>query len=201
MTDHLLVINQLQEKVHEYSIPLCFSFVDYEKAFNSIESEPIFHALKNHGVNKTYLNIIKHLYCKPLIYLHTDSEKFRLQRGARQGDNISPRLFTSCLQDAITGKLNWKDRGIMIDCEYLSHLIIVDDIVLITESTSQLQKMVQDIHETSKPVGFNMHLGKTKVMCSSVVNKMDISINGRKIKEVDSYIYLRQMVTKDHDQE
>ena len=38
-------------------------------------------------------------------------------------------------------------------------------------------------------------------MCNSVVNKMDISINGRKIEEVDSYIYLRQMVTKDHDQE
>ena len=46
-----------------------------------------------------------------------------------------------------------------------------------------------------------MHLGKTKVMCNSVVNKMDISINGRKIIEVDIYIYLGQMVTKDHDQE
>ena len=35
--DHLHVVNQLQEKVHEYNIPLCFAFVDYEKAFNSIE--------------------------------------------------------------------------------------------------------------------------------------------------------------------
>ena len=59
--------------------------------------------------------------------------------------------------------------------------------------------MVQDIHETSKPVGLNMHLGKTKAMCNPVVNKTDININGRKIEEVNSYIYLSQMVTKDNN--
>ena len=90
----------------------------------------------------------------------------------------------------------YQDRG-----EYLSHLIFTDDIDLITELISELQKMLQDILETSKPVGLNMHLGKTKVMCNSVVNKMDISISGRKIKDVNSFIYQRQMVTKDHDQE
>ena len=110
-------------------------------------------------------------------------------------------FFTSCLQDAIIGKINWKDRGIKIDGKYLFHLIFVDDIVLIAKLTSELQKMVQDIHETSKPVGLNMHFGKTKVMCNPAGNKSDININGRKIEEVDNYIYLSQMVTKDHDQE
>ena len=38
-------------------------------------------------------------------------------------------------------------------------------------------------------------------MCNPAVNKTDLNINGRKIKEVDNYIYLSQMVTKDHDQE
>ena len=97
---------------------------------------------------KAYLNIIKHLYHDTsVICLHTDSKKFRLQRGVRQGDNISPRLFTSYLQDAFIGKINWKDRGITIDGEYLSQLIFADDIVLISKSTSELQKMIQDIFE------------------------------------------------------
>ena len=119
MIDHLHVVNQFQEKVHEYNIPLCFAFVDYEKAFNSIEFEPVFHALKNHRVDKAYLDIIRHLYHKAtsVIHLHTDSKKFRLQRGVRQGDNISPRIFTSCLQDGIISKINWKDRGIKINGE------------------------------------------------------------------------------------
>ena len=46
-----------------------------------------------------------------------------------------------------------------------------------------------------------MNLGKTTVMCNPAVNKTDININGRKIKEVDNYIYVSQIVTKDHDQE
>ena len=85
MIDHYHVINQLQEKAHEYNITLCFPFMDYEKAFDSIEFEPIFHAIKNHGVDKAYLDIIKHLYheATSVTHLHTDSKKFRLQRGVR----------------------------------------------------------------------------------------------------------------------
>ena len=60
--------------------------------------------------------------------------------------------------------------------------------------------MLQDIHDISKPVGCEMHLGKTKVMCSKHVNKDDVIVDGRKIEEVDSYVYLGQMVTKNHDQ-
>ena len=61
--------------------------------------------------------------------------------------------------------------------------------------------MVQDIYETSKPVGLNIHLGKTKGMHNPVVNKPDINTNGRKIEELNNYIYLSQMMTKDHNQE
>ena len=38
--DHIQVISQLQEKADEYKIPLYFAFVDYKKAFNSIDSTP-----------------------------------------------------------------------------------------------------------------------------------------------------------------
>ena len=44
-----------------------------------------------------------------------------------------------------------------------------------------------------------MHLGK-KVMCNKHVNKEDVIVDREKIEEVDRYIYLRQMVTKDHNQ-
>ena len=60
LTNSMLSTNS-QEKAHEYNIPLCFAFVDYEKAFHCIEFEPICHAVKNHAVDKAYLNIIKHL--------------------------------------------------------------------------------------------------------------------------------------------
>ena len=93
-----------------------------------------------------------------------------------------------------------KQRCVRIDSEYLSYLIFADDIVLIANSTSKLQEMLQDIHDINKPVGLKMHLGKTKVMCNKHVNKDDVIVDGKKIEEVDSYVYLGKMVTKDHDQ-
>ena len=41
---------------------------------------------------------------------------------------------------------------------------------------------------------------KTKIMCNKHVNKDDVFVDGKKFKEVHSYVYLGQMVTKDHDQ-
>ena len=183
-------------------MPLCFAFVNYEKAFDSIEFEPLFEGLKNQGVDEAYLNILQNLYSEAtsVLRLHKDSEKLVLRRGSRQGDNISPKLFTLCLQHAIINKTNWENESVRIGGEYLSHLIFADDIVLIANSISKLQEMLQDIHDISKPIGLKMHLGKTKVMCNKHVNKDYVIVDGKKIEEVDSYVYLGQMVTKDHDQ-
>ena len=45
--DHLQVVNQPQEKANDCNITLCFAFVDYEKAFDSIEFESHFEGLNN----------------------------------------------------------------------------------------------------------------------------------------------------------
>ena len=118
--DHLQVVNQLQEKANEYNMPLCFAFVDYEKAFDSIEFEALFERLKNQGVDETYLSMLRILYSEvtSVLRLHKDSEKFKLGGGARQGDNISPKLFTSCLQHTIINNINWENKGVRIDGEY-----------------------------------------------------------------------------------
>ena len=42
-TDHIHAINQLKEKCREYNIPLCVTvaFVDYENAFDSVQTQAI----------------------------------------------------------------------------------------------------------------------------------------------------------------
>ena len=83
--DHLQVVNQLQEKANEYNMPLCFAFVDYEKAFNSTEFEPLFEWIKNQDVDEAYLNILRNLSSEAtsVLRLQKDSEKFKVRRGAR----------------------------------------------------------------------------------------------------------------------
>ena len=106
---HIQVISQLQEKADEYKIPLCFAFVYYEQSFDSIEFNPLFESLDNQRVEAAYITLLHDLYNRATstLKLHRESDEIKLQRGVRQGDNISPKLFTACLQDAIINKINW----------------------------------------------------------------------------------------------
>ena len=126
-------------------------------------------------------------------------KKIKLEREARQGDNISPRLFTSCLQDAIIKRIDWEGRGLIVDGERLSHLIFAHDIIFLAKSTKELNSMLIDIHKTSKPVGLNMHLGKTKLMFKDRVSKSTISVDDKIIEEADSYVYSGKTLTRDGD--
>ena len=45
-TDNMHDINQLKEKCREYHIPLCVAFVDYEKAFDSVQTQAILTSLQ-----------------------------------------------------------------------------------------------------------------------------------------------------------
>ena len=176
--------------------------MDHQKAFDSVEFTALFKALENQRVDQAYITILRDLYngATSVLKLHRDSDKIKLERGATQGDNTSPKIFTACLQDAIVKRIDWEaGRGLNIDCGYLSHLIFTDDIILFAKSPEELTSMLTDIHNTSKPAGLDMHLGKTKVMFNEHAKKCAITVNGENIKEVDNFVYLGKTVTKDGD--
>ena len=57
--DHIRAINQLKDKCREYSTPLCVSFVDYEKAFDSVQIQAILTSLQEQGIDDVYIDIVK----------------------------------------------------------------------------------------------------------------------------------------------
>ena len=61
-TDHIHTINQLKEKCREYNIPLCVAFVDYEKAFDSVQTQAILTVLQEQGIKDVYTEILKNIY-------------------------------------------------------------------------------------------------------------------------------------------
>ena len=61
-TDHIHAINQLKEKCREYNIPLCVAFVDYQKAFDSVQTQAILTSLQEQGIEDVYIEILKDIY-------------------------------------------------------------------------------------------------------------------------------------------
>ena len=57
MTEIIHVVNQLKEKCREYNIPLCIAFVDYEKAFDSMQA--VLPSLQEQGIEDVYIELLK----------------------------------------------------------------------------------------------------------------------------------------------
>ena len=52
----------LKEKCREYNVPLCVAFVDYEKAFDSVQTQAILTSLQEQGIEDVYIEILKDIY-------------------------------------------------------------------------------------------------------------------------------------------
>ena len=122
------------------------------------------------------------------VHLHKESEKIRIKRGVRQRDTISPKLFTATLE-SIFRRLNWENKGVKIDGEFLSNLRFADDIFLCTETPQELQQMLQEISDESRRMSLKMNIAKTKVM---VVDDSPINMNNVLIENAQGYVYLGQ---------
>ena len=63
-------------------MPLCLAFVDYEKAFDSLERTAISNALYEQGLNETYIKLIENIYANgtSAVRLHKDTEKIKLEK-------------------------------------------------------------------------------------------------------------------------
>uniref|UniRef100_A0A914W7K9 Reverse transcriptase domain-containing protein n=1 Tax=Plectus sambesii TaxID=2011161 RepID=A0A914W7K9_9BILA len=132
-TDHLQALNEIYERAAEYKFPLYAAFIDYEKAFDSIEHNAIWEALRTQGVHSTVIATLQSIYstARSTFHFASTATEVEIQRGVRQGDTLSPKLFTACLQ-GVFDRLEWSAKGIRVDGRLLSHLMFADDIVILS---------------------------------------------------------------------
>ena len=130
--------------------------------------------------------------------LHEMSQPISIKRGVRQGDTISPKLFTAALENIFRG-LNWERKGININGSYLNHLRFADDIVIVAKTPQELQEMIQEFNEGSLKVGMKMNMSKTKVMFNPYSIKEQIVVGEQVVQEVEEYNYLGQTITFNKD--
>lgn len=178
--DHIHTVRQVIQKSEEYNQPLCLAFVDYEKAFETIETWAVLKSLKRCQANWRYVEVLRDLYKTATMSVQIQNYQTRpiqLLRGVRQGDVISPKLFTNALE-GVFKTLQWDGMGINVNGEYLSHLRFADDIVIMAESLQDLQKMLSSLNAASRRVGLGMNLDKTKVMFNEHIIPEPISVEG-----------------------
>ncbi|XP_048481070.1 uncharacterized protein LOC125489368, partial [Plutella xylostella] len=85
--DHIHTVRQIIQKTEEYNQPLCLAFVDYEKAFDSIETWAVLGSLQRCQIDWRYIEVLRCLYNAATMTVQVQDHKTRpiqLQRGVRQ---------------------------------------------------------------------------------------------------------------------
>ncbi|KAJ0179579.1 hypothetical protein K1T71_005291 [Dendrolimus kikuchii] len=157
--DHIHTVRQIIQKTEEYNQPLCMAFVDYEKAFDSIETWAVLESLQRCRIDWRYIEVLRCLYDAATMTVQIQDRRAKpipLRRGVRQGDVISPKLFTNAMEDVFK-TLEWNERGININGERISHLRFADDIVVFAETLEGLTDMLNSLNESSRRTKYKVN--------------------------------------------
>ncbi|KAK6760491.1 hypothetical protein RB195_021816 [Necator americanus] len=198
--DHIRTVSRVIEVCHEYRLSLDLTFVDYEKAFDSVETNAILSALVDQGVDASYMRTLANCYerCTTRIQLFHRLLTIPIGKGVRRGDTISPKLFTAALQ-WIMKSLSWEERGIRVDGRFLSNLRFADDIVLFSSSTNEAETMLNEMNERGRRIGLRINGKKTQFMKNAHCENGGVQLEGSQIVETPSHVYLGRSINMEND--
>ena len=80
------------------------------------------------------------------------------------------------------------EKGIKVNENYLSNLRFADDIILFSETASQLEEMINELNSISLEIGLELNTSKTKIMTNNP--ETPIKVNQQPLEYVQKYIYL-----------
>ena len=133
-SDHIFLLQTIIEKVvKKGERKLYTAFIDFKKAYDTVDRKLLFERLKDIGINGPFLKNIKAMYenTKYSIKLkdgYTDTLNSNL--GLKQGCPLSPLLFNLYIDDINKIFKNQCD-PIILQGTYINHFLYADDLVLV----------------------------------------------------------------------
>jgi exonuclease III len=189
------------EKYLEVHKEIYACFIDYSKAFDTVNHEKLAEILTRIGVDENDIAVITSLYWEQKTCIKFDAElskPVQIKRGVRQGCVMSPSLF-NVYTDFIFREIE-ELPGLNIGGKNTNNLRYADDTVLLAENEKDLQELVTKVKDESNLYGLQMNKKKTQTMVisrSEEIPKVKILIDGTCLEQVRNFKYLGQQISED----
>ena len=196
-SDNMFIIRTLHEKYCQRDNKKLYScFIDFKKAFDSIWHSALFLKLQKLGIGGPFYNIIKDMYKSNTASVkcgQTLSETFRIQKGVKQGDILSPLLFNIFINDLIPLLNDPENDPPSLLTKDVGCLLYADDLVILSTSKEGLQKSLDKLNQYCTKWKLEINVTKSKSLIFSKQGKDTndlFTIGDQALDQVKSYPYL-----------
>ena len=202
--ENIRQIEDLIDYTNKYNIPGIILFLDFEKAFDSIEWNFIHNTLVKFGFKNNFCHWIKTIYNKSLSSIKINgylTPFMKISRGIRQGCPLSALIFILCTEilaraiktnkdiSGISLKLNNNTKNYKLS-QY------ADDMNLYIKTIEEALTALDLVLEFGKFSGLKLNISKTEGMLLGSLQGTNIKIAN--IKFLNSIRYLGIYVGNDH---
>ena len=189
-------------------LKLYCTFIDFSKAFDTIWRAGLWSKLVKYNIDGKILTVVKSMYehIKSCVSFNGENSTFfQCNNGLRQGENLSPILFSLFVNDMEHYLSNNSSVGLNFPNSDLQSflkivvLLYADDTVLFAESEDEMQLLLNDFSKYCKDWKLNINVDKTKFLIFGDRRRRrneNITLNGSKLEKVDAYKYLGIMFSK-----
>ena len=189
------------EQSLEWNSQLIVNFLDYEKAFDSIDRATLWKILRHHGIPQKLVNLIKSMYegtsCR-VIHDGQLTDSFDIKTGVRQGCLLSPFLFILAVDWLMKETTRGHRNGIQwTPWTQLDDLDFADDLALLSHTQEQMQAKTSILNSLSESVGLRIHTGKSKVLRTDAQRKVQVTIEGKALEDVETFCYLGSIIDRE----
>ena len=160
------------KKAREFQKNVYFCFVDYAKAFDSMDHNTLWKILKEMEISDHLTCLLRNLYASQEATVrpgHGTTDWFQIGKGVRQGCILSPCLFNLYAEYIMRNAgLDEAEAGIKVAGRNINNLRYADDTTLMAES-EELKSLLMKVKEESEKVGLTFNIQKTKIMASGPI--------------------------------
>ena len=182
------------EKTREFQKNICFCFIDYTKAFDSVGHNKLWKILKEMGILHHLTCFLRNLYAGQEATVttgHGTADWFQIGKGVCQGCILSPCLFNLHAENIMRNtRLDEAQAGIKIAGRNINNLRHADDITQRAEHEMELRSFLMRVKEESEEVVLKLNTQKTKITASH-----HFMANEEKVEVVTDFIFLGSKIT------
>ena len=186
-------------------VPAVFIFVDFSKAFDSVDRSKMEQILEAYGIPNEIAKAIIIMYNNTRVFERSpdgDTELFDITAGVLQGDTFAPYLFIIIHGYVLRNLDQNKNLGFTLrkqlsrryPAEMLTDDDFADDLALLSEIIGNNRKLLNILEIADASFGLHRNTTKTKFIAVNTEGKI-IAQNGCDLEQVDDLNYLGSKIS------